>query len=348
MRVYKGRTLPLIPMEKIMRRNISPRRFTLPAATLAFWVTMLLTGAASAQSGYPNKPIRLIIAFGAGAAVDTVSRILGTGLGSLGQPVIMENKPGAAGILGSELVAHAAPDGYTLLSGATAPFAIVPHITAKLSYDPLKDFTAIAPFARSASLLVINPDLPVRNMKEFIAFAKERPGKLNYASNGNGGTLHLAMEMFSSMAGIHMTHVPYNNLTLGMTHVSSGELQAMFISPTNAMPLVQAGRLRALAIGTPQRSEMVPQIPTVQEEGLKGFGFSTWFGLFAPAGTPREIVSILNAAVNTSLQQPDILDRLKKSAAEKWSGTPEDLATLSKAEYDMYGKVAKDIGLQKQ
>ena len=233
MRVYKGRTLPLIPMEKIMRRNISPRRFTLPAATLAFWVTMLLTGAASAQSGYPNKPIRLIIAFGAGAAVDTVSRILGTGLGSLGQPVIMENKPGAAGILGSELVAHAAPDGYTLLSGATAPFAIVPHITAKLSYDPLKDFTAIAPFARSASLLVINPDLPVRNMKEFIAFAKERPGKLNYASNGNGGTLHLAMEMFSSMAGIHMTHVPYNNLTLGMTHVSSGELQAMFISPTN-------------------------------------------------------------------------------------------------------------------
>ena len=325
MRVYKGRTLPLIPMEKIMRRNISPRRFTSPAATLAFWVTMLLTGAASAQSGYPNKPIRLIIAFGAGAAVDTVSRILG-----------------------SELVAHAVPDGYTLLSGATAPFAIVPHITAKLSYDPLKDFTAIAPFARSASLLVINPDLPVRNMKEFIAYAKERPGKLNYASNGNGGTLHLAMEMFSSMAGIHMTHVPYNNLTLGMTHVSSGELQAMFISPTNAMPLVQAGRLRALAIGTPQRSEMVPQIPTVQEEGLKGFGFSTWFGLFAPAGTPREIVSILNAAVNASLQQPDILDRLKKSAAEKWSGTPEDLATLSKAEYDMYGKVAKDIGLQKQ
>ena len=210
-----------------MSRYTLSRRLTfLP---LAMCVAMPITGTASAQSNYPNKPIRLIIAFGAGAAVDTVSRILGTGLGSLGQPIIVENKPGAAGILGTEFVARATPDGYTLLSGATASFAIVPHLTAKLSYDPARDFVAVAPFARSASLLVINPSLPANSVKEFIAYAKERPGKLNYASNGNGGTLHLAMEMFSSMAGIRMTHVPYNNLTLGMTHVSTGELQAMFL-----------------------------------------------------------------------------------------------------------------------
>ena len=225
---------------------------------------------------------------------------------------------------------------------------MVPHITAKLPYDPLKEVVAIAPFARSASLLVINTGLPVNSVKEFIAYAKERPGKLNYASNGNGGTLHLAMEMFSSMAGIRMTHVPYNNLTIGMTHVAGGKLQAMFISPTNAMPLVQAGRLRALGIGTAQRSEMVPQIPIVQEDGLKGFAFSTWFGLFAPAGTPRNIVNILNNAVKASLQQADISGRLKKSAAEKWSGTGEGLATLAKAELGIYGKVARDIGLEKQ
>jgi tripartite-type tricarboxylate transporter receptor subunit TctC len=325
-----------------------PEKMTCLSALLSVCAAMLIAGTAHAQSGYPNKPIRLIIAFGAGAAVDTVSRILATSLGSLGQPVIVENKPGAAGIVGTEFVARAAPDGYTLLSGATAPFAIVPHVTAKLSYDPVKDFVAVAPFARSASLLVINTALPVTSVKEFIAYAKERPGQLNFASNGNGGTLHLAMEMFSSMAGIRMTHVPYNNLTLGMTHVAGGELQVMFISPTNAMPLVQAGRLRALAIGTAQRSELVPQIPTVQEEGLKGFGFSTWFGLFAPAGTPRNIVGMLNAAVNASFQQPDIADRLKKSAAEKWPGTPEDLAALAKAELEMYGKVARDIGLQRQ
>ncbi len=322
---------------------------TLPLRVLiSLGAALTAAGTAQAQPAYPNKPIRLIIAFGAGAAVDTVSRILGAGLGSLGQPIIVENKPGAAGIVGTEFVARAAPDGYTLLSGATAPFAIVPHITEKLSYDPVRDFVAVAPFARSASVLVISPALPANSVKEFIAYAKERPGKLNYASNGNGGTLHLAMEMFSSMAGIRMTHVPYNNLTVGMTHVASGELQAMFISPTNAMPLVQAGRLRALAIGTAQRSELVPQIPTVQEEGLKGFAFSTWFGLFAPAGTPRNIVNILNAAVNASFQQPDISDRLKKSAAEKWPGTPEDLAALAKAELEMYGKVARDIGLPKQ
>lgn len=331
-----------------MRRSTLPLRATSLPVLLSLCATLMLASNANAQAPYPNKPIRLIIAFGSGAAVDTISRILGTALGSLGQPVIMENKPGAAGIVGTEFVARAAPDGYTLLSGTTAAFTIVPHITARLPFDPIKDFVAVAPFARSASLLVINTALPVNSVKEFIAYAKERPGKLNYASNGNGGTLHLAMEMFSSMAGIRMTHVPYNNLTLGMTHVSSGELQAMFISPTNAMPLVQAGRLRALAIGTAQRSEMVPQIPTVDEEGVKGFAFSTWFGLFAPAGTPRNIVGILNAAVNASFQQADISDRLKKSAAEKWPGTGEDLAALAKAELEMYGKVARDIGLQKQ
>jgi tripartite-type tricarboxylate transporter receptor subunit TctC len=323
-------------------------KYLLSRNTSTILLCALAWSTAHAQAPYPTKPIHLVIAFSAGAAVDTVSRILGAGLGSLGQPVIVENKPGAAGIVGTDFVAKAAPDGYTLLSGTTAAFAIVPHITAKLPFDPVKDFQAVAPFARSASLLVINPALPVNTMKEFIAYAKERPGKLNYASNGNGGTLHLAMEMFSTMAGIRMTHVPYNNLTVGMTHVASGELQAMFISPTNAMPLVQAGRLRALAIGTSHRSEMVPSIPTVDEEGLKGFGFSTWFGLFAPAGTPRHIVNALNAAVNASFAQAEIADRLKKSAAEKWPGAPEELATLARAELEMYGKVAREIRLQKQ
>ena len=298
---------------------------------------------------YPAKPVRLIIAFSPGAAVDTVSRTLGAGLSAaLGQPVIMENKPGAAGIVGNDFVAKATPDGYTLLAGTSAPFAIVPHLSAKLPYDPVRDFTAVAPFARSASVLVINAALPVTNLKEFIAYARERPGQLNYASNGNGGILHMGMEMFCTMAGLRMTHVPYNNLVFGLQQVASGELQAMFISPTNAMPLVQAGRLRALGIATSHRSELVPQIPTLDEEGLKGLNFSVWFGLFAPPGTPRPIVNTLNAAVNASLQQPEILDRLKKSAAERFPGSPEELASLVQSELEMYGKVAREIGLQKQ
>jgi len=329
--------------------HVTPlRRPRLLPLLFGLCTSLALAGHANAQSAYPNKPIRLIIGFSAGAAVDTVGRILGTALGSLGQPVVMENKPGAAGVLGNELLARAAPDGHTLGVGTTAPFAIVPNLNAKLGYDPIRDFTAVAPFARSASVLVINPSLPVNNVREFIAFAKERPGQLNYASNGNGGILHMGMEMFSTMAGIRMTHVPYNVLTVGMGHVASGELHAMFISPTNAMPLVQGGRLKVLAIATAQRSEMVPQVPTVQEEGLKGFSFSVWYGLFAPAGTPRNIVNVLNSAINASFQQAEITDRLKKSAAEKWTGTPEDLAALMKTELEMYGKVARDIGLQKQ
>jgi tripartite-type tricarboxylate transporter receptor subunit TctC len=300
-----------------------------------------------AQAVYPGKPIRFIIPFPGPGVVDVVGRIMGTGLGSLGQPIIIENRPGAAGIVGTELAARSAPDGYTLVLGSTASFTIVPHITKSLPFDPLKDFVPVAPYARSAFALIVNAGLPVRSVKEFIAYAKERPGKLNYASNGNGGTLHLAMELFSSLAGIRMTHVPYNNATFGLNHMASGELQAMFISPVTAMPLIKAGRLRALAVGTAQRSEIVPDIPTVQEEGIKGFDLSTWFGLFAPAGTPRDIVSTLNAAANASLKQPDIVDRLRKSAAERWPGTPEDLATLVKAELEMYGKVAKEIGLQR-
>ena len=311
-------------------------------------VALACVGTASAQSGFPSKPIRLVIGFSPGAAVDTVSRTLGAGLGALGQPVIMENKPGAAGIVGNEYVAKAAADGYTLLAGVTAPFSIVPNLVAKLPYDPIKDYAAVAPFARSGSVLVVNASLPVNSIKEFIAYAKERPGQLNYASNGNGGILHMGMEMFSSMAGIRMAHVPYNNLMIGLQHVASGELQAMFISPTNAMPLVQGGRLRALGIATAQRSELVPNIPTLDEEGLKGFSFSVWYGLFAPAGTPRAVVNVLNAAVNAALQQPDIAERLRKSAAERFPGTPEDLAALVRTELAMYGKVAREIGLAKQ
>ena len=307
-----------------------------------------VTAGAGAQS-YPSKPVRLIIGFSPGAAVDTVSRTLGTGLGAvLGQSVIMENKPGAAGIVGNEYVAKAAPDGYTLLAGVTAPFAIVPNLNAKLSYDPIRDYAPVAPFARSASVLVVNASLPVKSVKEFIAYAKERPNRLNYASNGNGGLLHMGMEMFMSMAGIRMTHVPYNNLPLALQHVASGELQAMFISPTNAMPLVQAGRLRALGINTSSRSQLVPNIPTLDEEGLKGLNFSVWYGLFAPAGTPRPVINVLNAAVNKAQQQPEIVARLKTSAAERFPGTPEDLGALVRAELQMYGRVARAIGLQKQ
>jgi tripartite-type tricarboxylate transporter receptor subunit TctC len=303
---------------------------------------------AHAQPAYPVKAIRFIIPFPAPGVVDVVGRIVATGLESLGQPVVVENRAGAAGILGTELAARAAPDGYTLVLGSTASFTIVPHIRLKLPYDPVKDFVPVAPFARSTFALIINAGLPVRSVKEFIAYAKERPGQLNYVSNGNGGILHLAMEMFSSMAGIRMTHVPYNNAVFGLNHIASGELQAMFISPATAMPLIKAGRLRALAVGTAHRSEIVPDIPTVQEEGLTGFDLSTWYGLFAPAGTSRNIVSTLNATTNAALKQADIADRLRKGSAERWPGTPETLAAVVRAELEMYGKVARDTGLQKE
>ena len=306
-------------------------------------------GAVSAQPGFPSKPIRLILGFAPGGATDLIARSLGSGLGAaLGQPIVVENKAGAGGLIANEYVAKAAPDGYTLLLGSAAAFSILPHLTAKLPYDPDKDFAAVAPFARISSVLIVNASLPVTSIRELVAYAKQRPDSLNYASNGNGGMLHIGMEIFLSMAGIRMTHVPYNNLGLAMQHIVSGEIQAMLISPVLAMSQVRSGRVRALGISTARRSEYVPDIPSIDEAGVKGYNSYTWFGVFAPAGTPHPIIERLNAAINSVSGQADMIEQLRKDAAERFPGTPEDLATLVRVELDMYGKVIRQIGLQKQ
>lgn len=337
---------PNLTVLSLLGRFLSPTR--IPAA-IGVVAMLCAFGQVSAQQNFPSKPIRLILGFAPGGATDLIARSLGAGLGAaLGQPIVVENKAGAGGLIANEYVAKATPDGYSLLLGSAAAFSILPHLAAKLPYDPVKDIAAVAPFARISSVLIVNAALPVTSVRELVAYAKQKPDGLNYASNGNGGMLHIGMEIFQSMAGIHMTHVPYNNLGLAMQHIVSGEIQAMLISPVLAMSQVRSGRVRALGITTLRRSEYVPEIPTIDEAGVKGYNSYTWFGVFAPAGTPRPVIERLNASINSVSAQPEMIEQLRKDAAERFPGTPEDLATLVRVELEMYGKVIRQIGLQKQ
>jgi tripartite-type tricarboxylate transporter receptor subunit TctC len=315
--------------------------YAVPAAAL------LLAGAPDVfAQQYPSKPIRLVVGFAAGGPSDVAARTIGQKLTEKwGQQVIVDIRPGAGGNIATEIVAKAPPDGYTLLEPAFA-HAVNPSLYTKLPFDAVKDFAPILLFASIANLLVVHPSIPAHSVKELIAFAKARPNQLTCGSAGNGTASHLALELLNLMGGVKITHIPYKGLAPGHTELMGGQLSMMFDGIVTGLPAVKAGRLRALGVTTLKRWQGAPDIPTMNEVGLAGFEVNSWFGLLAPAGTPREIVLRLNSEVARALREPDARERFYSIGAEPMDNTPEEFAAYINAEMAKWGKVVKTAGLR--
>jgi tripartite-type tricarboxylate transporter receptor subunit TctC len=306
---------------------------------------MLLAGAAQAQS-YPTKPIRFVVPFPAGGSADTLSRAIGQRMQeSWGQQVVVENRPGAGGNIGTELAAKAPADGYTLLM-APSSIAIAPSLYQSLPFDPVRDFTPVTLVGRVPNVLVVHPDVPARSVAELIALAKAKPGQLLYASAGNGTTNHLATELFKQMAGIEMVHVPYRGNPLAMLDVISGRVQVMFDFMITAQPHVREGKVRALAISSAQRSALFPELPTITESGVPGYESATWFGVYAPAGTPEPIVRRLHDEIVRILALPAMQERLNGLGVEVVASTPEQLAAETRADLAKWGPIIQKAGVR--
>jgi len=304
-------------------------------------------GSASAWAqSYPSKPIRLVVPYPPGGPLDIMARAIGQKLTEAWhQPVVVDNRAGAGGNIGADLVAKSPADGYTLLMGAVATHAINPTLYAKIPYDPVKDFAPVALVAQVPNILVVNPAVPAKSVKELVELARAKPGYLNFGSGSTGSTGHLAGELFKTMAGVQMVHIPYKGGAPAMADLLAGQVQLMFDNLANALPNVRAGRLRALAVTTLARSPAMPDLPTMAESGLPGFDLTTWFGLMVPAGTPPEIVVKLNAEIVRALNAKDMRERLEKMGAEPpANNTPEHFAAFIRAEAGKYAKVVKDSG----
>jgi tripartite-type tricarboxylate transporter receptor subunit TctC len=317
---------------------------------LALALAVAVCGAAHAQTpstsagqSYPSKPVRILVGFTPGAGVDIAMRLIAPKMSEiLGQQIVVENRPGAGGNIAAEIVAHAPADGYTLYA-AGAPAAISQTLYTKLQYDLIKDFDAIALVASVANVLVVHPSLPAKNVKELVALAKSRPGQLAYASTGIGSTPHLTAELFRMYAGIDITHIPYKGTPIAVTDLLAGHIAFMFANTLSALPHMQSGRLRALAITTAERSAIAPDLATVAET-YPGFEASTWYALVAPAGSPRDAITRVHDATTRTLQMPDIREKFKAQGAEILSGTPQDTAAYIRAEVVKFGKVVKASG----
>ncbi|HTD89111.1 MAG TPA: tripartite tricarboxylate transporter substrate binding protein [Burkholderiales bacterium] len=306
------------------------------------------TLATAQTSGYPNRPIRMIAPSSAGGPVDVIARAISASLSEvLGQQIVIDNRAGAAGLIGAEIVAKSTPDGYTLLMGFSGPLAIVPHLVKSVPYDTNKDFAPITLAASAPYVLLVHPSLPVKSVKDLIDLAKSQPGKLLYASGGTGVGIHMAGELFNLAAGVKIIHVPYKGAGPGMTALLAGEVNMMFNGLSAALPQVKAGRLRALAVGGDKRSALLPELPTVAESGLQ-FNTSGWYGVLGPAGLPRALVTRLRNDTLRALAAPDTKERLSALAVEVIGSTPEAFATQLRQEYAQWGKVVKAAGLTPQ
>ena len=303
---------------------------------------------AQAGANFPVRPVRMIAPSSAGGPVDVIARPVSQGLGEvLGQQVVVDNRAGAAGLIGAELVATGTPDGYTLLFGFSGPLVIVPHLGGKTPYNTLKDFVPVSLVAQAPYVLVVRPNLGVSTVKELIALAKSQPGKLNFASGGNGTGIHLAGELFKLTAGVNIVHVPYKGAGPGQTALLANEVDMMFNGLPSALPHVKSGRLKALAVGGAKRSSLLPDTPTVAESGL-AFNTSGWYGILAPRGTPRAIVAKLHAATVKALGAPALKESLDKQGVEAVGSTPEQFATLIREEWSKWEKVIRVAGLKSQ
>ena len=306
---------------------------------LAFALAVF-AGAANAQS-YPTKAVRLVVPFLAGGSTDIVGRTVAQKLTEMwGQQVIVDNRPGGGTTIGTDIVAKAAPDGYTLLV-TPAPFTINPSLLARLPYDALNDFAPITLINTTPLVLVVNPGVPVKTVKELIALAKAKPGKLNFGSSGTGGSNHLAGELFNAMAGVKMVHIPYKGNAGALTDIVGGHLDVVYNGITSAIALIRGGKLRALAVTSLQRSAALPEVPTLDELGLKGFESVAWNGLTAPAKTPRDVLMKINADVVRIVGSPELRERLKAEGSDPVGSSPEQFAAFLRNEIAKWAKVIK-------
>jgi len=310
------------------------------AASAAF-LSLGLAATAQAQS-YPTKPITWISPWSAGGGNDILSRAIGAEISKLlGQPVVVENKPGASGVIGTDAVAKAPPDGYMLTLGAGATHATAASMNANLPYDQVKDFTPISLVGTVANVLVIYPGLPVNSVAELVDYLKKNPGKANYSSVGNGSMQHLAGELFKQEAKVEIEHIPYKGTAPALVDLTAGRIQLAFESMPTVLPMVRSGQLRALAVTTPKRSMLMPDLPTLDESGIKGFDVTIWYGVFGPGGMPKPVVDKLNQAIVASLKQPELAKRLNDLGADVVGSTPEQMASYQRDQIARWARFIK-------
>lgn len=295
-----------------------------------------------AAQSYPSRPINLIVPFPPGAATDAFARVISRRMGEvMGQQFVVLNRDGAAGMIGTEAAVRAAPDGYTLLWGTSSGLAIMPVLKTKMPFDPQRDLAPVSLGAKLAYVLVVHPSVPARHVKDLIALAKARPGKLNFASAGTGGAPHLAGELLKSLAKVDMLHVPYRGTSLFVADLVSGQVDLAFASPVTTLPLTQNGRVRPLGVTVNRRIEVYPDVPTLAEAGLPGYELTQWYALLAPAKTPPEIIATLNAAMRKALADPDVAKRLTSEGGLPSPTSPQGLADFIKAETASYEKIIR-------
>ncbi|MDP3795759.1 MAG: tripartite tricarboxylate transporter substrate binding protein [Polaromonas sp.] len=325
--------------------NSSRRHFSLGvlASAALLGSGLLATGPAAAQAAYPGKTITIVVPFAAGGTTDILARIVGQALtAELGQTVIVDNRAGAGGNIGGQAAARAAADGYTLFMGTVGTHAINASLYKKMPFDPVKDFAPLTRVANVPNLLVANPAQPFKTVKELIAYAKANPGQLNFGSSGNGSSIHLSGELFKSMTKVDMQHVPYKGSAPAMTDLLGNQVAIMFDNMPSAIQHVRSGKLRAIAVTTPKRSPELPDVPTVAEAGVPGYEATSWFGLFAPAGTPPAVISKLNTAIIKVLANPEVKKKINEQGAEVYSETPAQFAAFIQKESVKWGKVVRD------
>lgn len=312
-------------------------------AGLTMW-----SGAVSAQTAtaYPNKAIRMVIPFTPGGSADILGRSMAHELATAwGQSVVPENVAGAGGSIGADRVAKAAKDGYTLLMGHVGTLAITPSLYPKLPYDPIQSFTPVAWVARVPNVLVVHPSLPVTDLKSFIAYAKANPDKINYSSGGNGSAAHMTMSYLAQQTGLQMQHVPYKGTAPAVNDLVAGQVQALFTGIPAVLAQLKAGQIKAIAVSSPQRVAILPDVPTVAEAAIAGFEADQWYGIVGPAGMPKEVVAKLNAQINVSLQSPAILERLQSEGAQPMPSTPEAFGQLINKDLERWSTVIKASGM---
>jgi len=298
---------------------------------------------ANAQS-YPSRPIRIVVPFGPGGFTDVAARIIQKELApAIGQPIVIENKPGAGSTIGTSEIAKAAPDGYNLVMISTT-HVISPHLYKQMPYDPIKDFTPVMKLAEGPYVLIVHPSLPVRSVADLIALAKARPNSIDYASSGNGSAQHLVGALFVTMAGAPLSHVPYKGSSGAMNDVLGGIVKVSFVGVPNALPNLHAGKIRALAVTTKKRYAELPDVPTMDEAGVKGYDATIWLGLLAPPGTPREIVDKLNTSITKILSTPDARKLMASAGVDVATSSPEEFAALMQSELERWGKVVRETG----
>ena len=325
------------------------RRLIRAGVGLFALLAVVLGATSPARADYPERPVTIVVGFPPGGPSDVLARIVANKLGELlGQPFVIDNRPGAGGNVAGEVVAHAAPDGYTLLMGNNSILATNASLYAKIDFDPLKDFAPISLIGSQANILVVNPNVPANNLEQLIELAKANPGKLNFASSGYGAAAHLAGELFKTMAHVDIVHVPYKGAGPALQDVVSGQDQMMFATAASVLGMIKSGQVRALAVTTLKRAAVLPDLPTIDELGIKGFEASTWHGLVAPEGTPKAIVATLHRAVIAALSDPNVRQQLVGLGVDVDGDTPEEFTAYIKAEIPKWAAVIKASGATAQ